>query len=197
MSNETENKSTIPARSVTRNGISKVMSIATFGKKSNNAGKQFPLPVTSVADFDKEKDWYGLDFIVGVANKASRLIFAEIFLDEDYQKELEATGTYPWDKWQADAEDFTAGVAKLSSLMEDLDDLVADQQQMALDPNFIIEDGVEPSAEYLAIVEGMKGIARKIKPIREQIAGIKAKYAARIEAKEAKKKTAEATAKAA
>lgn len=181
----------IAAPSVARNNVSKTLSQMVFGKKSPNAGKVFFAPIVDVSVQD-DVTWTGIDSINGMVNKALRLIFADLYVDNLDEK----TGEFNQANWEAEAADFTAGVAKLSDLEEQLDNLQAEQQKYALDDQFGATDdqGVETarSAELKSLITQT---ALRIKPLRAQKAAIEAKYAdraAKRKAKEAASPTATA-----
>lgn len=170
---------------IERNGVKKLLIVDEFGKKSNYKGIKFPRPEFSIGDFENDSKWCGLDWVVALMNKSARLIFGDLFVDDDYQKEFSETGKYPWEKWKADAEAFTAGIAKLKDLMDDKEELVAQQQALVADPLFSLGEGEESTPAYVELTEKIKLLGKKIAPLTKQIADIRAKYAARIEKKEA------------
>lgn len=172
-----DNTPTVVAPVVERNGVNMTLVEQTFGKKAKLAGQKFFAPETSSARFNDDVTWIGVDWLVSVANKRMRLDFADIYVDNIDK----TTGLLNQEQWALDAADFTSGIAKLSDLEADLDELIGLQQGYALDANF-----GEDSDAGKALDVSIKDVASKIKPIRANIAAIKAKYGARAEARKVK-----------
>lgn len=181
-----------PPPVITRNGSDKTLKEFVFGKKSNFSGHKFFAPETSVADLSKDLPWYSENWVVDMVNRVSKKVFGDIYIDMLDTDEYKASGKFPWDQWKKDAEDFTAGVAKLGDLLEEIDELQGIQQTLAQDPKFELDADDNPTPDYTRIAEQMKEIAKKIKPLRNQVAAIKAKYQERADKREAKKQAAEA-----
>lgn len=174
---------------ISRNDVTKELSEQVFGKKSDNAGKKFFAPVLSLSDWDNDVLWLGKDTMIGGMNKILRNIFAGIYLDN-----LDPiTGVLNEESWAAEAADFTAGVAKLSDLEEELDDLQALQQSFALDDEFGATDsnGVK-TPRAIELESEIKKTADKIRPLRAQRDQIQAKYADRAAKRKASKEAKEA-----
>lgn len=168
---------------VTRNGVTKTLTEQIFGKKSPHAGKKFPAPEFSSANIDEGIVWIGKEEVAAMASTYLRRIFADLYVDSVEENE----GKFILEKFLEDAADFTAGVAKLSDLQEEIDQLLTLQQTYVVDENFgaTAEDGT-PTPEAVALVQKMKEVSAKIKPLKIQIAGIKEVYKQRA-AKRAKK----------
>lgn len=179
---------------ITRNGVEKELSSTVFGKLSPNAGKKFYTPVLSPANAEKDTAWVGVSDLFDIANRVLRRTFADIYLDEDNRN---PDGTINEENLLQDYADFTAGMAKLTDLEDQIDELQQQQQALAIDPNFVLEDPANPTKEYAEIAEQMKKIALTIKPLRAKKASIEAKYQVRADKRKAAKAAKEAAAKAA
>jgi len=116
------------------------------------------------------------------------LTFADIYLDNID----ETTGELNQAQMEADWADFTAGVAKLSDLEEQIGLLNDQMAPIVANPNFILDDPDQPTAEYVALAAQLRDLGKRIKPLRQQYAAISAVYkerAAKRKAKAAKSTT--------
>ena len=167
---------------ITRNNVAKTLVEAVFGKKSDNAGKKFFKPEVDLSS-PSDVTWLGLTESNSILNKYLTKVFADLFLDHLDEK----TGVFNQDAWEADAADFTSGVAKLSDLEEQLDALQAQQQSYALDENFgATDDSGAKTERAVELEELIRTVAAKIKPLRATKLSIEAKYAERAAKRKAK-----------
>jgi len=173
-------KAVIP--NITRNGITLACVEDAFGKQSNTPGRKFFKVELDLAK-SEHQTWFGLDNLTSMTNRYIRKEFAAIHNDNVDEK----SGEFNFDQWLADATDFTAGVAKLSELEEQLDSLQVLQQNYALDANFgATDDNGEKTPEAVELENKIREVAKRIKPLRTQKAAIEAKYAAAAAKRKAK-----------
>lgn len=167
----------VKAPEIKRNDITKVLKEQVFGKQSDRGGVKFYAPVIDLTVEDDVK-WAGIENLSGIVNKTLRKIFADLYVDNVNEE----TGVFDRENWEAQAADFTAGVAKLSDIEEQLDSLMAEQQSYALDPDFgaTVDDseGSPKTERAVEIEKHIREVANKIKPLRTQKAAIEVKYAA-------------------
>jgi hypothetical protein len=176
--------STHTAPTIVRNGISKVLTEQTFGKKSPHVGKKFFAPTVTQETFQTDVEWISFDNVRSMLDKALRVIFAGIHLDH-FNAE---TGLVNMDAWAIDAADFTAGVDKLSDLDDELDGLQAQQQSYALDDQFgEVDASGQKTERALELEKLIKETADKIRPIRIKRDDLRIKWAERAAKREAKK----------
>ena len=201
-----EHKHEIKVPVITRNGVNKTLTEMVFGKKSDNAGKKFFAPVIDIS-LIQDVSWAGLDNLNGIANKVLRGIFADLFVDNIDEK----TGIFNHANWEIEAADFTAGVAKLSDLEEQLDILSAEQMELAENENFGAKEFVLDAhgekipdesgendgtpwegfkarftAEAEELSRSIQKLNAKVRPLRIQKKTIEAKYAERAAKRKAK-----------
>jgi Xaa-Pro aminopeptidase len=197
MSTETTKPATVNLPSITRNGVSFTLSEQVFGKKAPNKGKTFFAPEATPANWDSFVVWAGLDNIINPINRVLRRTFADIFLDEANWDDMQVVkdgenkgeivgGTINMERYLADCADFTAGVAKLSDLQDQIDELQDQLSALAMDPGYILDDNDQPTETYVKISEQMRDITKKIRPIKQQKAAIELKYAERAAKRKAK-----------
>lgn len=191
MSNETTPTAVAPL-SITRNGVAKTLTVKKFGGTSNYKGQEYQTPEFSVANAESDIAWAGLDWILQVASRAAKLVFQGIYTEDDYIKEYTETGNYPWDKFAADAVKFTEGMAKLADIEGELAELQEQLLEKLNHPDYMIEEGQEATAAYIAIKEDIENVQKKMQPLRKQRAVIMANYKERVAKKEAKAKEAAA-----
>ena len=172
---------------ISRNGVTKELTPEPFGKLSNDYGKWFAYPVLSLATWDTDSKWVGLEGVVDIVVSELRSIFADIYTDN-----IGDDGVFNREQWLADCADFTAGVARLSDIESQLDTLQGLQQTYALDDAFGSEDANGVPTEAAKELEAkIKDVAKKIAPLRAKRASITAKYQARADKRKAKKEAAE------
>lgn len=179
---------------ITRNEVVKELTPMPFGKKSDNFGKFFVAPVLTLANWENDVKWVGQDEVFDGLNRSLRTIFADIYVDNIDEN----TGILNMEAFLADCADFSAGVAKLDEINEQLDELQGIQQTYAFDENFgATVDGTDktPLTEAAQqLQQKITEVARKINPLRAKREVIKAKYAVRAEKRAAKKAAKEAAA---
>ncbi len=181
---------------VKRNNIEKALTEMVFGKTSDNAGKKFWAPVIDVTNAD-DLAWAVADNLSGMVNKQLRLIFAEIYTDAVKDNTNEATGILDQAGYDAqlaaDWQDFTAGVAKLSDLEENIG-LLQDQIGAIINnPEFQLDDEGNKSPAMLALEGEVLALNKRITPLRKQYKAISEVYkerAAKRKDKAAKSPTA-------
>jgi hypothetical protein len=167
---------------IERNGVDKTLSLDVFSKKSDHAGKAYYRPVFAETTSAEDIQWAGLSWILAIANKASGLIFRDLFI-EAHDKD---TGAFNEQKWLDEAKEFTEGVQTLSDIEDAIEELSAQQSALAQDPDFNLEEGESVSPRAGEIMAQMKEISGKLRPLRAEKAKIKEKYAQRLAAKKAK-----------
>lgn len=177
--------------SITRNEVSKVLSEDSFGKNSKAKGQKFFTPKFTAAGIVDDSKWLGLDYIINVLNRTTRRVFADLYLDNIDDK----TGKFDEVNWLKEATDFTEGVATLSDLQEEVDELTGKMQDIVTNETSGFgqtnEDGTYTELA-LQKEEEVKKLGLTLKPLRAQIAKIRATYKERLEKKEATKKANEA-----
>ncbi len=176
---------------ITRNDVSKTLSKAVFGKRSNNAGVEFYTPTFSIASIDDDIKWLGPDWIVSLANKTARRIFGSIYLEN-----LDEEGKLNVESWQNDAERFTTGFAKLGELETEIEELMDEQQALVDKFSEMVANGDMESPAANELKNKMMELAGQIKPLRLNAAAITEEYKERVAIRKAKKEAA-AAAKAA
>ena len=172
---------------VTRNDVTQKMVKAVFSKKSPHAGKEFPTFEFSEPELDNAVKFFGRSEVAALLTGKVRAIVADIFIDfvEEHG------GVFTPDLYPAYLEevaDFTAGVTKLGDLQEEIEQLQTLQSTYVNDEQFgaTNEDGT-PTERAAELIGLMKETAKKIQPLRVQIAGIKEVYKQRAAKREAKK----------
>lgn len=184
---------------IVRNNIPKEFVEDQIGKKSKNyAGVKFFTPKVTEESLATDMDWIGKGEVARTLTKVLRPIFADIHIDNLDKN----TGLLNMQSWEVDAGKFTAGVAKLSDIEEELDDLQARQQTIVLSENFGAEEEVDVNGEKRMVKTApaqeletqMKEIADLIRPLRIERAKIMAEYADRAEKRKATKAAEEAAA---
>ena len=194
---------------VTRNGQSVVLGPSLYGKRSDNFGKAFWRPVLNVPSqrtvtIDGTEQvvltdvggllWAGITDVIDTLNSDYRVIFADLQVDATDEK----TGELDVDALVASWQDFTAGVAKLQAIIDQLEELNDAQQALVTDEHFgELDDNSVPTAAAMAIKEQLEANSKKIKPLKAKKAEIEARYAKAAEKRKAKKEAKEAAAKAA
>jgi hypothetical protein len=177
-------KTNAPDLKVGRNDTVIELTETVFGKKSPNAGKTFYTPVLKLENWDVAVPWFGKEQVCEVVNRAVRKIFGDIATDENNYNE---DGTVNWEAMRTDWADFSAGVAKLSDIQEQIDELVDQQQALAMDDNFgATDDNGSKTPRAIELEELIRKCAESIRPLRKQKADIEAKYAARAAKRKAK-----------
>lgn len=179
-------KEVLPEKSVTRNGVTKVMAWKTFGKKAlAKAGKPFPTPEIGLANFEDDIKWVGPLEVCNVLTKALRRVFMDI-----YDNALDAeTGIFNWDQWQKDAAAMDTGFPRLSELEDEISEL-QDQNGAILDsPEFndALTEGEEITGALMEFKKTLSANNQKIKALKKQYAEIEAEYAVRAERRKATK----------
>jgi hypothetical protein len=173
---------------ITRNEVALEFTEQVFGKQSNNAGAKFFAPVLDITKVENVK-WAGTDNLNSLINKYLRKLFADIYTDAIPDSGPNA-GKFQFDQWAADAADCFAGIAKLSDLEEQLDELQSLQQSYALDPDFGSTEGDGEDApktpRAVELEKLIREVAGRIKPLRAQKASIELKYAERAAKRKAK-----------
>lgn len=178
-------KEVLPEKSVTRNGVTKVMAWKTFGKKSPNAGKQFPAPEVALSSIEDDIKWVGPLEICNVVTKALRRVAMDIY-DNALNKE---TGEFDWDQWQKDMTAMDTGFPRLSELEDDISEL-QDQNGAILDsPEFndALTEGEEITGALMEFKKTLSANNQKIKALKKQYAEIEAEYQVRAERRKATK----------
>lgn len=180
---------------INRNGLDKVLDVSEFGKKSNHAGLKFWFPKTSAETFDTDKNWFGMDWILAMVNKTSRSIFAGITTDIiEEEGGLWATqNKFDMEKFLKDGADFTAGVAKLADLNEEIDELNGIMGNLA-DKLGDVPNLTAESPEFVETTAKLLELTNKITPLRLQRDKIKERYQAAADKRTAKEKASKASA---
>ena len=179
------NKLTAPV--VNRNGIDKTFIAGIFGKKSKTAGAEFFYAPVTESTFDTDVAWIGKGEVVDFLDKAMRGIGAGIFLDHFTNESGELLADKMGDSntieaYKLDLADFTAGVAKLADIQEQVDRL-QDENSALLDKAGADEVSEEDAQGFTQQILANNA---KIKPLRVKIKDIQAKYAVRAAARKAK-----------
>lgn len=179
------NKLTAPV--IVRNNIEKTFTPAIFGKKSKTAGAEFFYASVSEATFDTDVQWIGKGEVVDFLDKALRGIGAGIFLDHFTNEAGELLADKMGDSntieaYKLDLADFTAGVAKLADIQEQVDRL-QDENSALLDKAGADDVSEEDAQGYTQQILANNA---KIKPLRVKIKDIQSKYAVRAAARKAK-----------
>jgi len=177
--------------SIVRNGLAKALSEQAFGKKSDHYGKHFQAPVMNVNTFDEDVVWWGKEEISSIVNKATRLVFADIYLDSIDPN----TGLLNETTYLASCADFTAGVSRMGDLDEQIEELQALQQSYALDDQFgEVDDAGNKTVRAVELETSIRETAEKIRPLKVLRKSIEAKYAIAAEKRAASKAAKAATA---
>lgn len=173
---------------IVRNGVSKTFTPAIFGKKSNTAGAEFYYASVSEATFlTEDVPWIGISDLVDMVDKQMRNIGAGIFLDHFTDEkgqlvESKLNDSNVVEAYKIDLAEFTAGVAKLSDIQDQVDSL-QDQNSALLDKAGADDVSDEDAQAYTQQILANNA---KIKPLRIKIKDIQGKYAARAAARKAK-----------
>lgn len=192
MSNEKHHE--VPPPTIVRNEVSLQLTKAVFSPKSDeHKGKTFFTPVLVMPSLDtvdipteggeikrerilRNVDslvWFGLDQLIGAANKVARGVFGGIAAD-NYKNN---NGVFNMQQFMEAAVDFTAARESLSNINEELDDLTALQASYTLSDELInsVVSGVW-TPEALAIQKEAKEAALKIQALRAKRDSIQAEY---------------------
>jgi hypothetical protein len=194
---------------IERNGQSVTLQLDKFGKKSDFYGQSFLKPVLKTPTIrEVEVDgvvqkvltdisdllWAGIGDVIDAYNVDVRVIFADIYVDN-----IDAeTGLFDEVSYLAACKDFTAGVAKLSQIDDQLEALFEIQTALIDSPEYGDTDSSgQQTPASLAIEEKLRANNLKIKPLKLKKADITAKYEAASIKRKASKEAKEAKAKAA
>lgn len=176
---------------VSRNQVSIPLSLTQFGKTSDKKGQSFWTMEATAANQESVFKFMGLDTVTTVVSRFLRRVAMDIHSDNTDTQ----SGVIDMDGVIADWADFTSGAATMSDLEDQIGELVDQVQTIIVDPDYSTDDNDQPvnPARYIELTEQVKGLSKKISPLKLQLKEIQKKHAAaaakRAEAK-AKKEAA-------
>ena len=169
---------------VERNGVSFPFTWTSTGKKHKNPGVAYPMPLLKPSQLQTDENariWYG-DMPDTIVNRFFRAVYADIALDNFD----EASGEINWATWNDAASEPNAGRTKIA----DLEAEVAEQIDITTALTDKVFDMMENDSENPQIQvlqqEIQSTLKNIVKPLRQKIADIKAKYDKIVEARKAK-----------
>ena len=115
-----EFREAIGTQSVTRNGVSKVLSIFKI-LKGDNKNKRYLAPQLDSASADTDLKWFGMEHAFGVLNTYLKRVFQETWLENIDP----TTGQFNLAKFLTEGADFTSTGMKLKELDDKIDELQA------------------------------------------------------------------------
>ena len=152
---------------------------------SPNKGKSFWTPEAEAGKTEEFFQWVGTDVVLNLTVRNLRKVFGEIATDSN---NLNTDGSANWELMLKDWSDFTAGVAKLSDLEEQISELQDQISVIVFDEKMAVGDNGQPEfpEDYIRLSEQAKVLNQKIRPLKSQHKAISEKYAARAAARAAK-----------